>query len=244
MKRIIVLLIVLILLIYLSITIKWSKLFSHGELSEAHWGLEESGECSACHTKGKRLDYNKCLGCHEEIGKKIASNSSYHARVGRECARCHSEHHGRSYRPVHLDIQTFDHSLTGWPLNEKHALFRCNACHSEDSYLLDKTRCIDCHRDPHQGVFGGNCKQCHNEQKFKIIKYKHKKTETAPDGKHPQLPCDDCHIIDYKDYPIEDKMIITFIGTDFSCARCHKDIHKGEYGRDCTECHNQLSFKE
>jgi hypothetical protein len=40
---------------------------SPGELSAAHASLEGIGNCTACHTLGKTIDDNRCLGCHEEL---------------------------------------------------------------------------------------------------------------------------------------------------------------------------------
>lgn len=142
-----------------------------------------------------------------------------------------------------METEKFDHSLTGWPLNDKHALFKCHVCHPEDSYLLHKIECIDCHRDVHQGQLGTKCNDCHNEKKFKVIKYKHKESDKSPKGKHIDLQCIDCHIIEYKDYYSDENMLIKFIGTDFFCSKCHDDVHDGEYGTDCLRCHNQISFK-
>ena len=71
MKKIILFIILIVFIFYLGFKVKWSKLFSHGVLSEAHEEMEKSGECNACHTKGQKLDFDKCLVCHNEIKEKI-----------------------------------------------------------------------------------------------------------------------------------------------------------------------------
>ncbi len=243
MKKIILILVLVIFIFYLGFSVKWSKLFSHGVLSEVHEELEKSGECKACHTKGQKLDNDKCLFCHEEIRKKIEANSGYHAIVSKECANCHSEHHGRSYNLIHLDIETFDHNMTGWPLNGKHALFRCDVCHAKDTYLLDKNRCIDCHHDVHLGQFDMECDKCHNEDSFKIRAYQHQNTDKSPKGKHLNIACNECHKKEYTDYPLEKGMAVRYTEMGFACNECHEDVHDGEYGTDCSECHNQITFE-
>ena len=243
MKKIILILIIVIFVFYLGFSVKWSKLFSHGVLSAAHEKLEKSGECKACHTKGKKLDNDKCLFCHEEIKRKIATDSGLHAKASKECANCHSEHHGESYNLIHLDIKTFDHKSTGWPLNGKHALLKCDTCHSRDSYLLDKNKCIDCHHDIHLGQLAADCDKCHNEESFKIIAYKHKKTDNSPKGKHLNLACTVCHVVELANYPAETGMAVRYTGLDFVCYNCHEDPHDKEYGTDCSECHNQNTFE-
>jgi hypothetical protein len=243
MKRIILLIILIGFVVFLGFSVKWSKLFSHGELSRAHEELEESGECKACHTKGQKLDNDKCLLCHEEIKIKMENNSGLHARATEECAACHSEHHGKSYNLIHLDIETFDHDLTGWPLQGKHALLRCDVCHSKLSYLLDETGCVDCHHDVHLGQLGGDCDKCHNEESFRMVAYKHNETDKSPKGEHENLPCKDCHIMEYADYPSEKGIAVRYKGVDYGCNKCHEDPHDGEYGKDCSECHNQITFE-
>jgi len=148
-----------------------SKMFSPGPLSSAHMELDKNGECKACHTKGKRLDNSKCLDCHQKIGNKIQAKSGFHARAGMECTLCHSEHHGRSYNISQLDVKTFEHATTGWAIDGKHALLKCQACHTKGrTYLLDKKDCIHCHQDIHKGENGEECSECHTPKDFKETK--------------------------------------------------------------------------
>ncbi|MGA1839459.1 MAG: hypothetical protein ACMUIU_02450 [bacterium] len=244
MKKIILFIVLIIFVFYLGFKVKWSKLFSHGVLSEVHKELEKSGECNACHTKGQKLDFDKCLLCHEKIKEKIESNSGLHAKASKECVNCHSEHHGESYNLIHLDIERFDHNSTGWPLNGKHALLRCTVCHSKESYLLDKNRCRDCHYDIHLGQLDTDCDKCHNEENFKTITYEHVNMDKGPKGKHMDLACRDCHEVESTTSPSEKGILVKYTGTKFLCNKCHEDPHDGEYGLDCSECHNQITFEK
>ncbi|MEW5803782.1 MAG: hypothetical protein AB1847_16940 [bacterium] len=153
--------------LYAGCHLKWSQLFSPGPLSSAHEELDANGDCAACHTRGKRLDTRKCLDCHQEIKTMIQAKTGFHSRVSWECEHCHSEHHGRSYRIAHIDPKTFDHALTGWPIEGSHDLLKCEACHKKGSYLLDKNQCIHCHRDVHEGENGTDCTECHNQRTFR-----------------------------------------------------------------------------
>lgn len=146
----------------------WDKLFSPGPLSQAHEELDKSGDCAACHTRGKKLENNKCLVCHSEIKEKIESKSGLHARVSQECATCHSEHHGQTFQLVNLDEYKFDHNDTGWPLEGKHSLLKCQVCHTQKGYLLNKKTCKECHQDQHNGEYGHDCSECHNQNSFKV----------------------------------------------------------------------------
>ncbi|MEW6381487.1 MAG: hypothetical protein AB1611_18055 [bacterium] len=158
---------VLALSFYFGFNIRWSRLFSPGDLSAAHQELDSTGDCNACHTRGKRLDTAKCLACHDEIKAKLEADSGIHSKNSRQCIFCHSEHHGCSYQIVHLDKESFDHSKTGWPLEGKHNLLKCQACHPEGSYLIPKNECVQCHKDAHNGENGTDCAECHNPNSFK-----------------------------------------------------------------------------
>ena len=166
----IVVIIIIGFLFYIGFHFKWSKLFSPGELSTAHAELDMSGDCQACHTKGKQLDWAKCLGCHEEIKEKKDLGSGLHSLASEECLDCHSEHHGRETNIAYFDLEDFDHSRAGWKLEGIHSALKCLACHKKDTYLLDKTNCVDCHQDQdiHEGENGDDCAECHSQDTFRM----------------------------------------------------------------------------
>ncbi len=119
------------LIFYAVLQLNWSKMLSPGPLSPAHAELGEKGKCNACHTKGKRLDTDKCLDCHREIKSMMQNKRGFHARVTKKCDHCHSEHHIRLFNTVHFDAKDFDHSMAGSPLGGKHLLLRCEVCHEK-----------------------------------------------------------------------------------------------------------------
>lgn len=158
--------IIISFIFYMAYIIGWSRAFSPGPLSKMHVEFDRKSKCSACHTKGKRLDNNKCLACHEEINVRIKDGLGLHARISQNCSDCHSEHHGKDYYPVHFDSETFDHDTVGWKLEGIHALLRCKFCHLKGTYLLNKTKCVHCHEDVHEGENGEDCSECHNQNTF------------------------------------------------------------------------------
>jgi len=238
-----VLVIILFLsLLYTGLQIPWSRMVEPGPLCMSHESLYRPGGCKLCHSEGHIVDNQKCLPCHSVIMERIRRNAGLHARVTTECAYCHSEHHGRNHDLIKLDVETFDHHLTGWPLEGSHALLRCTACHGIGSYLLYKTRCIDCHRDFHLGQLGPACDACHGKNSFRIADYRHKESERSPQERHLNLQCNECHRMEYGNYPSGTGLTTRYKGTDFTCTRCHEDVHDGENGPDCLECHNQKTF--
>jgi hypothetical protein len=157
------------LLSYAGFHINWSKTFSPGPLSPAHKELDVKGKCNACHTKGKRLDTDKCLDCHQEIKSMIQKKRGLHARVTTKCEHCHSEHHIRLFNSIHFNENDFDHAMAGSQIGGKHRLLRCEVCHAKGSYLLNKHKCFQCHVDIHKGENGQDCAECHTQDTFKNV---------------------------------------------------------------------------
>ena len=161
---------IIALLFYIVLNINWSKMLSPGPLSPAHAELDVKGKCNACHTRGKRLDTDKCLLCHQEIKTMMQTNRGFHARVTKRCEHCHAEHHTRLFNAIHFDAKDFDHSMAGSPIGGKHLLLRCEVCHEKGTYLLDKHKCFQCHKDVHNGENGKDCSECHNQDSFQETK--------------------------------------------------------------------------
>ena len=107
------LIIILVVLSYVGLQIRWSKMLSPGELSLAHAELDLSEDCQACHTKGKRIDNGKCLDCHEEIREKMDLDLGLHGHASEECLDCHSEHHGLETDIAYFDKENLDNNRKG-----------------------------------------------------------------------------------------------------------------------------------
>lgn len=246
-KKTLILLAVIVLvffsLFYIGLQIPWSQMISPGPLCMSHQSIYRPGGCKSCHTEGKIVDNSKCMTCHTLIMDKIRQNAGLHARVPQECAFCHREHQGRFHNLIELDVETFDHKMTGWPLEGRHAILKCGACHTKGSYLLYKTECVDCHQDIHLGQLGTRCDQCHHKDGFEIEGYQHEESEKSPKAQHLNMACSECHRMEYAGYPAGEGLAIRYKGIDFSCTRCHEDVHDGENGTECLECHNQNNFE-
>ena len=160
--------IIIVFLFYAGSHIRWSKMLSPGALSSAHAEQDLSEDCQACHTKGMQVDNEKCLECHGEIKDKMDLDSGLHGHAADECLDCHSEHHGEEANIAYFDRENFDHTKTGWVLEGRHRLLKCEACHIEETFLLDKTDCSYCHQDFHDGEYGNDCAECHNQDTFRM----------------------------------------------------------------------------
>ncbi|MGA9119261.1 MAG: cytochrome C [Bacteroidota bacterium] len=229
---------------------------SPGDLSRGHASLEGVENCTKCHTIGKTLSNDRCLGCHSEISVRMQARKGFHATViGKQCAECHSEHHGRDFQIVHFDRRTFDHRTTGYPLLGKHAGVQCDSCHVNSrvtaadilkllpkrhtTYLGLASTCLSCHVDQHRGQFTETCNQCHTENGWKpATKFSHDRTRFPLTGRHVKVECASCH-----NRKVENTQAVLYRGLAFStCESCHADPHHGSFQKACTGCHSTESW--
>ena len=238
---------------------------SPGELAAPHAFLEGIKKCLKCHDLGEGPSTKKCLDCHQEIAAGVNNKRGYHHRTvnlqKKECFDCHSEHAGRDFRLVHWPngINSFDHKLTGYDLDGKHAGLKCRECHKSDliqedlsrfgdqvdrsrTFLGLHTACLDCHPNEHRGQLSDNCLGCHTNEGWKPPSgFDHEKAAYQLVGKHETLSCAACHpTIDTRDpaWPGSESFV-RYTGLSYTnCAPCHKDVHQGNYGTVCANCHN------
>ena len=246
-----------------------AQIFSPGDLSKAHESVEGLSNCMKCHTgNAGGYDNGKCLECHKEIAVRNDRDTGYHATVkSQKCAECHVEHRGRASKIIEWkpSLKSFNHVLTGWPLQGSHKKPECKDCHDvrlvadgevinlvrtkgRESYLGVSTRCVTCHFDEHRGQEGTDCNKCHDTDKFKeapLFNHNSKKFTSFPIvGKHKQVDCGECHEIqtdnaDLSSFPTpRDRTFFRFKDVPHaSCVACHEDHHRGAFGRNCTKCH-------
>jgi hypothetical protein len=196
-------------------------------------GKHAKADCKACHKVGTSdKPVARCVSCHEDV---------HRGRFGDEgCEGCHVE--------------------TGWPemvyahgtkarfaLNGAHAATTaadCLKCHRRQEpknfEKLASSACADCHRheDAHCGQFGReNCERCHVRGGDRTSRFDHDITGFRLIDGHAKPSCDGCH----KPAVLGDspacKEAVKYTGLDANCGACHEDIHKGELGAKCTNCH-------
>lgn len=214
------------------------SLIMPGPVIEGHAKYED--ECSRCHRPFSKQSQNTlCLDCHEEIAEDVQSDTGYHglADLDRmECRSCHTDHEGRDAKIAEFNRETFDHDQTDFRLQGAHAGVACNACHKQDvKYREAPSACFDCHEedDAHKGNLGKQCADCHSERGWdKEPEFDHDETDFRLRGKHRDVGCVSCHVGEqYEDTPS-------------TCVSCHryKDVHGGNYGAKCNECHNDRGW--
>ncbi len=116
---------------------------SPGDLAEPHAHLEGMSNCTKCHILGEKVSNEKCLECHDLLNSRVSQGKGYHASEevkGKECTVCHSDHHGRKFEMIRFDKDKFDHTLTGYRLEGKHAETACKDCHKPDNIQNPEAR--------------------------------------------------------------------------------------------------------
>jgi len=154
------------------------------------------------------------------------------------CRSCHTEHLGREADIVTLDVETFDHRASDFPLRGAHRRADCLACHEAGTKYRDASdTCIACHAedDAHQGQLGEDCASCHSDDgdDSRQAHFDHDATRFPLGGKHVDVDCVLCHPSDdYKAAPTD-------------CRGCHSvnDVHRGRFGESCGDCHGTRSWK-
>ena len=211
-----------------------------GEVIEGHADLEP--ECSSCHVAFERTNQRLlCLDCHEDVATDIDTTGGFHGLFDdardADCADCHTDHAGRDADIVQLDADTFDHELTDFPLQGKHAEARCEDCHEPEVKHRDAPGiCVDCHQedDVHEESLGTDCADCHNATGWEDAEFDHDVTDYPLIGHHLEADCLDCH---------EDP---TYLGAPTDCFSCHKedDAHDGRSGNECGNCHSPTDWDD
>lgn len=248
------------LLIFLSIILVSNVCFaqlSPGKLAKSHSNLEGLSNCTKCHELGEKVSSKKCLECHKGLNSRIIKNKGYHVSKEvkiKNCISCHSDHHGLTFEMVRFDKKNFNHSLTGYDLKDKHVIEDCTKCHNDKNisdlgikrltrtYLGLETKCTSCHEDYHQKTLSEDCAKCHNYKGFKPApSFNHDKTDFPLNGAHEKVKCESCHKKEIRSgYEFQ-----FFNGVQHnSCANCHKDPHKGNFGNNCKSCHSEQNFKQ
>jgi len=210
-----------------------------GKLTAAHQKWEE--QCSQCHDRTDRSRQTSlCLDCHKDIAGDIRQKKGFHGHIPgietSQCHACHVEHQGRTADIMKLSREQFNHENTDYPLRGAHVNVVCASCHTVGKrYREAQVECVACHKkdEPHEGKLGRDCAACHDVGAWRHVTYNHDKTKFPLHQKHADVPCVACHFGNrYKDTPIQ-------------CVSCHApdDVHHGERGPKCGDCHNESSWK-
>lgn len=157
--------------------------------------------------------------------------------------------------------KAFDHSRTGFLLQEAHGKLDCRECHTPElqapgfagrhgnmnpkrSYLGLKTDCLACHKDPHRGELGKTCTDCHGVRGWdQLPGFRHER-HWPLEGAHRRVDCAGCHTFPpglARDKQTEGARRWRGLPSG-ACTDCHRDPHQDRFGSDCLACHTLESF--
>ena len=230
---------------------------SPGELAASHKELDSKDQCSTCHEPDNSISAAKCLACHDhqDLKARIDKGEGLHVSVkvkGLACKLCHQDHRGRKFDLMGWQAiggaAAFDHKLSGWELNGKHAVVKCVNCHKSvdrqglRTYMNTDRTCGSCHSkdQPHGAIRKEmmRCDRCHGESVWKPQKAKldfdhNDKAQAAMalEGTHADVACSKCHVKAAFKLPAYN---------NGDCAQCHKSPHDGQLfsTKKCQLCHS------
>ena len=190
-------------------------------------GAHAELECKVCHVEPVEAakPATECFGCHDD-------DDPHEGQLGETCASCHGEVDWKQ------NVR-FDHDLSRFPLLGKHRDAMCEDCHATPAFLDAEEDCIECHLedDVHKRRLGSDCGLCHNPNAWLLWVFNHDtQTDFVLDGAHDDIDCHSCHR-----QPVA---AAGEISLSTSCGSCHRkdDVHRGEFGQQCEQCHTTQSF--
>jgi len=199
--------------------------FDHSTTRFALNGAHQKVPCLTCHKNQvfKGLPFANCTSCHKDPHK---------GTLGTNCTTCHNND---SWQPSGFKHDKF-------PLVGQHKTVPCQKCHPNGQYKLPAyQKCADCHKDPHLGQFANQaCEGCHSVEGFKPAKVNHEKFKL--ENGH-DVPCEKCHKLEKGKFPAGAGSAIRYKPMRTECAACHKDVHGGQFGQKCEQCHTTASFQ-
>lgn len=207
-----------------------SSLFDHQLTEFPLAGVHALASCNSCHENDQpyREAPLECAGCH-------ATADAHDGNLGQHCGDCHDPDAWRG--------ASFDHDATDFPLTGTHETTTCLGCHADQTFQApagtgEAAACINCHQidDVHNGRNGSDCADCHsNGNSWTDSIFDHAaQTGFELEAAHALLTCGNCHVEQGVFEPLET-----------SCAGCHAsdDVHLGRNGTDCSNCHDQDSWR-
>ena len=240
-----------------------SQMFSSGVLNaqpgENVGGVTSHAEikdCKACHSAPweRASMADRCLECHIDIANQMRDVAQLHGSIIQKspsiaCRDCHQDHRGATASLTDLGENTFPHETFGFSLNEHQRkesgdVITCDDCHGEDVTTFASDSCQSCHNDmdiafaqAHLLSFGADCLACHDGVD-RFSDFNHNTAIFKLEGGHKDVRCTQCHL--------DARTLTDLQSAPQDCYSCHyqDDVHNGQYGRQCENCHNPSTWED
>lgn len=247
--------------------------FDHSKTRFDLTGAHKDIRCADCHGaqgkqnfKFKSVDQKFCIDCHKNIHEnefKTKFNIT-------NCSECHNtskfselknfDHNQTQYKLTesHVKVQCSEcHKPTDVirVLISPNTNKRINP-NGKNTLMplmsfphLKDRECNTCHADYHKDQLSLKCDNCHTNTKWKDVKFDHNTQSVFKLlGLHAKKKCSECHkpipgqVTSYKPNLVS-RPLIRFKPLGQMCIDCHKDEHKGLYGKKCQDCHTETGWK-
>lgn len=210
--------------------------FDHGRTRFPLRGAHREVRCAGCHhepPQWRGLSFGNCTSCHDD---------PHRGSFGSSCTSCHNE---RAWSDI--DTTTARANHPGLSLRGGHRRVGCADCHDAGLSAPPSrgSRCVSCHRNPHEAPFGNNCIRCHRAIRWtglprRIGLAAHDRTPFPLVGAHVETECRGCH---RPELPRRQR----YRGLEFDrCGNCHEDPHtQWDHfsDADCASCHDPHGFR-
>jgi len=171
----------------------------------------------------------------------FATKSPHGVKFGIKCDVCHNPE-GWTFK---TENNSFDHSLTSFPLAGQHKAVECRKCHVDLVFSNAKTTCVSCHKDLHQQTVGQDCERCHTPRSWVVtnITEIHRQSRFPLNGQHTQVDCYQCH---------KSASLLRFDPMGAECSDCHMSNYAAttqpshvasKFPKDCFLCHNEKGWQ-
>ena len=233
-------------------------------------GKHAEKKCEVCHrpnpltkeVRFKPFDTKKCNSaeCHDT--KERGGLTHGEQFKDKKCDDCHTVKAWKEQLFKHDDPK-----YKGYKLDGKHAELKCEKCHRPDPLTkevrfkpFDTKKCnsSECHDTKERGGLthgdqfkDKKCDDCHTTKAWKESTFKHEDPKYKGyklEGKHAEVKCEKCHLID----PVTTKPHYKPIDTkECNNKGCHDTKEKGAFthgeqfkDKKCDDCHTAKGWKE
>lgn len=218
--------------------------FDHSRTKFPLIGKHKLVACNNCHKapSGYKMKFALCTDCHTDFHKAqfVVDGKT------QNCADCHSE---SGFRPSTFTLEM--HNRTKFQITGAHLATPCESCHYQQNNWQFKgisIECISCHENIHKNELKSEfipdnyCKECHETESWRTIKFDHNRTNFKLLGKHGSISCSSCHRTEGNE-----ATQILFSSIKKECETCHTDVHYGQFKvdgiSDCSRCHMFENWK-
>jgi hypothetical protein len=234
-------------------TVKWTDgTFDHASTGWPLTGSHQSPPrvCTDCHVNGNyNITNTACVSCHQSDYNNAKTPVDHiAAKFPTTCQTCHDT--------VQWTNGRFDHSSTGWPLTNSHAVppRSCADCHINGNYNITTTACVSCHQTDYnnaltpvnhpQANFPTTCETCHDTIQWTNGRFDHASTGWALTGSHQSPPraCTDCHV--NGNYNITTTTCVSCHLNDYNAAKSPVDHVAAKFPTACEGCHDTVAWTD